>query len=242
MAVFIGSSILALAGPSQEGAKSKHSQEPKNTRVEPGFVRMFDGYTLSGWTASPAKNIHDFSVKDGVLVAEGSEDRLVYLIWKDQPANFEMKLQYRMVTEGNSGVEVRAHVDASGKRPFEGYHADFGHVGIGPQVLGAWDFHFAKREEYDCRRGTRLLVNKDGSHSSEKVTDALTADDINKHGWNLLHIVANGKTLSFSINGKVASEFTDNMPKRLKEGIIGLQIHDKGMIVEFKDIWIKQLN
>lgn len=207
-----------------------------------GFVRMFDGYTLNGWTAAPAENIHDFSVRDGVLVAEGSKDRLVYLVWKDRPANFEMRLQYRMVTEGNSGVEVRAHVDKSGKRPFEGYHADFGHAGIGPQVLGAWDFHFAKRDEYDCKRGTRLVINEDGSTKSEKIQDGLTTADINKHAWNHLHIVADHRKLSFSINGKVASEFTDNKPEWLKEGIIALQIHDKGMIVEFKDLWIKQLD
>ena len=67
-----------------------------------------------------------------------------------------------MVTEGNSGVEVREHVDKTGKRPFEGYHADFGHVGIGPEVLGAWDFHFAKREEYYCGRGLSLVINREG--------------------------------------------------------------------------------
>ena len=161
--LLIGSTAFAELKPT---AKKKKNESHAVVRPTEGFVRIFDGYTLDGWKAEPAENIHDFSVRDGVLVAEGSKDRLVYLIWKERPANFELKLQYRMVTEGNSGVEVRAHVDTTGKRPYEGYHADFGHVGIGPQVLGAWDFHFAKREEYDCRRGTRLIINEDGSKES----------------------------------------------------------------------------
>ena len=207
-----------------------------------GWEMIFDGKTLNGWRALPKHGINDFSVKDGVLVAEGSKDELVYLIYKDEKlANFELKLEYRMVTEGNSGVEVRAHVDKTGKRPFEGYHADFGHVGIGPEVLGAWDFHFAEREEYYCGRGLSLVIDREGKTTSKKIKEAVTTDDIHKHDWNMLHIVADGKKLSFTINGKVASEFTDNMPKRLKSGIMGLQIHDAGMIVHFRDIQLKRL-
>lgn len=218
-------------------ASTLFAQEKKNE-----FQRIFDGKSLDGWRAMPKEGINDFSVKDGILVAKGSKDQLVYLIYKDEKlADFEMKLQYRMVTEGNSGVEVRARIDKSGKRPFVGYHADFGHVGIGPQVLGAWDFHFAKREEYACHRGVKLIIDEDGTTHSSKIKDALTTKDIKKHGWNKLHIIAKGNKLSFSINGKVASEFTDNKPERLKSGIMGLQIHDAGMIVEFKDITLKKL-
>ena len=207
-----------------------------------GFVSIFDGKTLKGWRALPKEGIDDWSVREGVLVAKGSKDALIYLVYGDEDlANFELKLKYKMVTKGNSGVEVRAHVDKTCKRPFEGYHADFGHVGIGPQVLGAWDFHFAKREEYACHRGTSLLIDKEGKTKSKKLKDAVRIEDINKHGWNDLHIVANGRKLSFSINGKTASEFVDRKPERLKSGIMGLQIHDAGMIVEFKDIMLKRL-
>ena len=229
--------MLSIVAHAQLTAQDASSAVDKD-----GFRPIFNGKTLDGWRSMPADGINDWSVRDGMLIAKGSQDKLVYLIYKDENlADFEMKLQYRMVTEGNSGVEVRAHVDKSGKRPLEGYHADFGHVGIGPQVLGAWDFHFAKREEYDCRRGTRLVIDEDGTTHSSKIKDAVTTDDINKHGWNKLHILANGNKLSFSINGKIASEFTDNKPERLKSGMMGLQIHDAGMVVEFKDILLKEL-
>ncbi len=61
---------------------------------------------------------------------------------------------------------------------------------------------------------------------------------------NLFHI-SGGIYLKnkFKINGKLASEFTENLPeaKRLTKGMIQLQLHDPGMIVEFKNIYLKVL-
>ena len=206
-----------------------------------GFEKIFDGVSLKGWHAMPEDGLADWSVKDGVLVAKGSQDKLVYLMFDEKLDNFELQLKYRMVTKGNTGVEIRARPDTTGKRPIEGYHADLGHVGIGPQILGAWDFHFAKREEYACFRGMKLNIDKDGKTSTERDPQAVRISDINQFGWNDLHIEAKGKLCRFSINGKLAAEFTDEMPERFIKGWMGLQIHDAGMIVEYKDIFLKRL-
>ena len=83
----------------------------------------------------------DWSVVNGVIVGQGSADRLAYLVWKDgQLTDFELRLRYRLPGEGNTGVEIRSQIDESGKRPFEGYHADLGHVGIArePAMLHHW--------------------------------------------------------------------------------------------------------
>ncbi|GIV26187.1 MAG: hypothetical protein KatS3mg027_0001 [Bacteroidia bacterium] len=71
---------------------------------------------------------------------------------------FELTFDYRLPGPGNTGVEIRAHPDPTGRRPLIGYHADLGHVGIGPHILGAWDFHFDGRREPPCPRGTRLVI------------------------------------------------------------------------------------
>ena len=176
-----------------------------------------------------------------MLVAEGSQDKLVYLMFDEKLDNFELKLKYRMVTKGNTGVEIRCRPDTTGKRPIEGYHADLGHIGIGPQILGAWDFHFAKREEYACFRGMKLAIDEDGKTTTERDPEAVRISDINQFGWNDLHIEAKGKLCRFSINGKLAAEFTDEMPERFIKGWMGLQIHDAGMIVHYKDIFLKRL-
>ncbi len=240
MKTLILASITALATSSC----CCHTADRPNTAAveDPDFVSIFDGESLDGWRPFPEETASDWSVRDGVILAAGTEDRLSYLVWREEDlADFEMKFSYRMLTDGNTGLEVRSHVDTTGKRPFEGYHADFGHVGIGPQVLGAWDFHFATREEPPCHRGTRLVIDPDGTLHLTKIDDALTADDVNKRDWNDVHIIARGAHFQMLINGKLASEFTDNHQERLLSGAIGLQLHDAGMKTEFRDLQLKKL-
>lgn len=207
------------------------------------FMTIFDGKSLDGWHAVPADCASDWSVRNGMIVGEGSQRRLAYLAWKDADlTDFELRLQYRLPDKGNTGIEIRSRHDASGKRPFEGYHADLGHPGIGPHILGAWDFHFASRKEYPCPRGTQLTIGPDGQTESTKLPDAVTLEDIRARDWNSVRVVAQGNQFQFFINGKPASHFTDNASAgRLDRGAIALQIHDKGMVVQFRDIRLKRL-
>jgi hypothetical protein len=53
--------------------------------------------------------------------------------------------------------------------------------------------------------------------------------------------VARGNHFKFSINGKLSSDFTDKLDgKQLTKGIIGLRLHDMGMVVEYKDLFLKK--
>jgi len=241
MAVF--SVLLIVAGPSAPATCGRQQSESVTQSDSDGFVSLFDGSTLDGWHAAPKENLSDWTVRDGAIVGRGSADRLSYLVWKDEHlTDFELQLRYRLPGKGNTGVEIRSRPDLTGKRPFEGYHADLGHVGIGPHILGAWDFHFAKRKEYPCNRGTRLVINENGQAHSSTIRGAITLADVRPHQWNDVRIIARGNHFQFFINGKPASEFTDNAEHgRLDYGAIGLQIHDKGMRVEFKDIRLKRL-
>lgn len=208
-----------------------------------GFVEIFDGKTLSGWHAIPAETENDWVVRDGIMAGTGSQDRQSFLAWKEQDlTDFELELKYRLPAGGNTGVEIRAQPDPSGKRPLVGYHADIGHAGIGDEILGAWDFHFAGREEYSCKRGVRLMIDENGKTSRTEIEDPFVPADIHEREWNHVRVVAKGRNFTFFINGKLASEFTDNAKAdRFDSGGIALQIHDKGMRVEFKDIRLKKL-
>ena len=147
-----------------------------------------------------------------------------------------------MVTDGNTGIEVRANRDLTGKRPFEGYHADLGHVGIGPQILGAWDFHFATRAELPCPRGSQLSIDEEGNLKSGKILGGLARNDIRRRDWNSVRIVAQGTRFRFFINNLLTAEFRDDSKQgRLDRGRAGLQLHDKGMHVEFRNLRLKKL-
>ncbi len=210
-----------------------------------GFVSLFDGKTLDGWHAVPEDTSAGWTVRDGVIVGKGIAKHQSFLVWKDDRlTDFELELQYRLFGKCNTGIEVRARPDSTGKRLFEGYQADLGHVGIGDHILGAWDFHFGKdtRQEPPCPRGTRLVIDENGKLHSSRLPNAVSLGDIHREQWNHVRVVARGNTFQFYINNKIASEFTDNAEGRLTCGAIGLQVHDPGMHVEFKDIRLRRLD
>jgi len=208
-----------------------------------GFVSMFDGKSLQGWTVMPAKAAKAWSAQEGMIVGEGDKGRSYIVYDKKDIADFEMKFSYRFPGEGNSGVNIRARKDETGKREFQAYHVDLGHVGIGKQVLGAWDFHTPGRREHACFRGDRLTIDENDNPTVTKIDGAVTIDDIRKGDWNDVHVFVKGNNFKFSINGKPASEFTEHLPpeRRLEKGMIQLQLHDPGMVVHFKNLRIKTL-
>ena len=209
-----------------------------------GFISIFDGKTLKGWEATPAKTAPAWTAKGGMIVGNGDKGRgyLTYAPNKSV-ADLEMKFSYRFPGKGNSGVSIRAIVDKTRKRDFQSYHADLGHLGIGKNVMGAWDFHTPGRKEHRCFRGDRLVIAEDDKPTITPIKDALTAGDIKKGDWNSVYIIAKGDNFKLYINGKLSSEFTEHLPKakRLKSGMIQLQLHDPGMIVHFKDLMLKVL-
>ena len=219
------------------------SQSVAAEKDEAGFVSIFDGKTLAGWEAMPAKTAKAWVVQEGMIVGDGNKGR-GYLIYQNKElVDFELKLSWRFPGKGNSGLSVRARPDKTRKRSFQSYHADIGHVGIGKQVLGAWDFHTPGRKEHACFRGDRLVIDENDKPTLTKIEGAITKDQINKGGWNTMHVIVKGNNFKFSINSKPSSEFTEHLPKekRLDKGMIMVQLHDPGMIVHFKDILLKIL-
>ena len=209
-----------------------------------GFVSIFDGKSLNGWEATPAKSAQAWQVKNGAIVGTGDKGRGYLTYSKNKNiADLELKFRYRFPGKGNSGVSIRAIADKTGRRDFQSYHADLGHVGIGNQILGAWDFHTPGRREHRCFLGDSLVIGKDDEPVITAIRDGLDVSSIKKGDWNDVRVFAKANVFKFYINGKLASEFTEHLPesKRLKSGMIQLQLHDPGMVVEFKDIKLKVL-
>ncbi|MEM7386457.1 MAG: PVC-type heme-binding CxxCH protein, partial [Verrucomicrobiota bacterium] len=184
----------------------------------------------------------DWKVIDGAIVGKGTGDES-YLILKEELGDFELKFRYRLLSkEGNTGVEVRGRFVENKPNRLHGYHADLGHPGIGDKVLGAWDFHENDRGDYLAKRGERVTIGEDGKKTAMLIPDAFEPKDVNRGGWNEVHVVAKGKQFWFSINGKLASEVIDEEEaKRLDKGFIGFQLHGGDtMEIAFKDIRVKR--
>lgn len=228
--------ILVMFAASRACAQSPISSDE--------FISIFDGQTLDGWEAAPTNSAADWTARDGMIVGQGSKTRS-YLIYirNRELSNFELRFKYRLPGNGNTGVSIRASVDSTQKRDFQCYHADIGHLGIGRKVLGAWDFHTPGRTEHRCYQGDSLVIDADDQPTITPIKNGLRDEDIQDRDWNEAHIVAKDNYFKFSINGKLASEFTEHLPveRRLLKGMLQLQLHDPGMTVHFKDVRLRIL-
>lgn len=210
--------------------------------AQDGFVRLDNGKDLSGWKG----DLEFWSVQDGALTAKTTLDsRLTkekyntFLVWQGgQPADFELKLQYKIVG-GNSGVQYRSRVIDDAKFIVSGYQAD---IDSSPKYSG---MNYEERARAIlAQRGEKVTIGADGKKAVEKFGSAEELQTkVKNEDWNEYRIVAKGNHLQHFINGVLMSEIIDNQKdKAATSGVIALQAHAGfAMTIQFKDIQLKEL-
>jgi len=217
------------------------SDEEKNE----GFVLLFDGKSLDGWSGDP--NI--WSVVDGAIVgrteAEGPR-RLQYNTFltyqKKEFGNFILRFDIKVSEAGNSGMQYRSWM-MPGDQPYRvaGYQADidgrhihtgilFGEGGFGGILSGQGEITFIDNE----RRPhiVRRFAESDALRQKLKFED-----------WNAYEVIADGFTFINIINGHMMSVCIDNDEARRKAtGLLSIQAHrGPPMWVEIRNIRIREL-
>jgi len=202
--------------------------------AEEGFVSMFNGKDLTGWEGKPG----GWTVEDGAITGQSTPENPCkkhhYLMWRGgTPADFEMRFSYRIVG-GNSGVQIRSRELPNWDT--RGYQAD---LEAGQQWSGAL---FEHARGGIAMRGTKVLIDSDGSRQVTVVADAGELQKrIKPNDWNDYHIIARGSRITLEINGVVMSQVDDRDEKHAaRSGVIALQMHPgPPMKVQFKDLRIK---
>ena len=87
--------LLSIVSYGQTTANSKENQG--------GWVTLFDGHSLSGWTPEQGAK---WRVSAGILIGDAGEDG--WLCSDRQFTNFLLHIEYRDASKGNSGVFLRA--------------------------------------------------------------------------------------------------------------------------------------
>jgi hypothetical protein len=242
---------LALLGASTEGTQPpaapytpRQSDRPETVAGdEPGFQAIFDGKTLAGWEGDQKY----WRVEDGSLVGEITPTTVVksntFIIWRGgRPRDFELKLDYRITPEGNSGINYRSVVVADPVTPdnkfaMRGYQCDIDgrnrYVGNNYEEKGR--LFLAVRGQLTRVVGGRppALVSTLGD---EKELATVVTE-----GWNSVHLMARGHTLTHIVNGRVMSVvIDDDASHRPIDGLIGVQVHvGPPMKVEFRNMRLK---
>lgn len=98
---------------------------PDEGMPETDFRPIFDGRTLDGWTYDPVY----WRVEEGCIVGEVTPETLLernsFIIWRgDAPADFELKMEYRVSAEGNSGINYRSSEVPGVPDALRGYQLD----------------------------------------------------------------------------------------------------------------------
>lgn len=98
------------------GATASIAAGADDFKLEPGFISLFNGHDLTGWgyrtnnfDGKTASDDGRYSVKDGALVVNPREPRLIQKIWTTQecPKDFVLKLEFRAATNADSGIYIR---------------------------------------------------------------------------------------------------------------------------------------
>jgi len=233
-----------LHGDQSEPFVPKQSDRPQSLEGdEPGFRPIFDGKSLEGWEGDPKY----WRAADGVMSGEITPETLVrsntFLIWRGgAPEDFELKVDYRITSGGNSGVNYRSvvvpdPVTPSNRFAMRGYQCDIDgqnrYTGNNYEEKGR--LFLAVRGQLTHVTGARLPVIISQLGENRELAQLI------RDGWNSIHIVARGNVLTHSINGRVMAVVVDDDPKRERKGLIGVQVHVGGpMRVDYRSWRIRE--
>jgi arylsulfatase A-like enzyme len=217
--------------------------EPTELADEPGFRPIFNGYDLTTWEGAPEL----WRVENGAIVGETTRDNQLeantFLVWRGaQPANFELRLRFRVVGDNNSGVQYRSKsLPERGEWAIGGYQAD---LHPAADLLGM--VYEEQGRRIIARRGQQVVVTPEGrkllAGTFENVVDA-DAQSFDLSSWHELIIIADANRLVHKLNGEVVAEVWDHEAEaRSKRGLIALQLHRGAkMRAEFRDLRMRDL-
>ncbi len=215
-------------------AKESHDSEM-------GFVRIFDGKTLEGWDGDPVY----WSVENGYIVGRITPatilDRNTFLIWRNgTTGDFELKLEYKISSEGNSGINYRSYEVPGVPWALKGYQSDI-------DGQGQWN-----GQNYEERGRTFLALRGQVTRISAREEPVIIGtvgeidqlqEFIHREDWNQCHLSVRGNVMIHMINGHVMSMvIDDDTENRTMDGLLGVQVHvGPPMTVEYRNILLKKL-
>ncbi len=193
----------------------------KGTVKDSGWISLFDGKSLNGWTAS--EHPATFKVEDGMIVVNGPRAHLFYTgpVQNHNFRDFEFKARVMTMPKANSGIYFHTEYQESGW-PSKGYEVQ------------------VNNSHSDWRRTGSLYAIQD-------VREVYVRDSV----WYTEHIIVKGKKVVIKINDKTVVEYTepDNVerPKdmagrRISSGTFALQGHDPESKVFYKEVMVKPLS
>jgi len=223
----------------------KQSDRPEAIDAdEAGFESIFDGKTLDGWKGDSKY----WRVADGFMTGEITPETVIksnmFIIWQGStPEDFELKVDYRITPEGNSGINYRSVVIPDKVTPanqfaMRGYQCDIDgqnrYTGNNYEEKGR--LFLATRGDVTHVTGVRKPVILSRIDENKVLGSKIEG------GWNSVHLIVRGNVLIHNINGQIMSMVIDDDPGRQRQGQIGVQVHaGPPMRVDYRKWRLKRL-
>ena len=176
-------------------------------------VSLFNGKDLSGWTIYGTELWY---VEDGLLVCESGPDKEYgYFGTEKHYKNFELNLEFKQESDGNSGVFIRSTVDGT---KISGWQVEVAPMGL--HTGGVYESY-----------GRGWLIKPDPE--KEKY--------LKSGKWNKMKIVVDGATVTSWLNGHEMITITDDKIGA-GEGSVVLQIHSGDNVkVKWRNLTLNEL-
>ena len=202
---------------------------------------LFDGETLNGWEGDQTF----FRIEDGAIVAGTMDESIpnnAFLCTAEDYADFELRLQAKLVGEGdNAGVQFRSR-RVPDHHEVSGYQADMG------SVSRQWFNQFAGKDSAAAEPNAKALIwgalyDETRRNRFLAWADPDTVADVLRPGeWNRLTVRAEGPHIQIWINDFQTIDYTEtsHIPT---SGVICLQIHS-GPPAEawYKDVRLQKID
>jgi hypothetical protein len=153
---------------------SASAQTAPPPAAKDGWIRMFDGKTLTGWKANG--NPDSWKVVDGILTGDGPAS---HLFWMERECeNCEFRAEVKLNHSGNSGMYIRT---AFGPGFPKGYESQVENTSPDPQKTGSL-YGFAKVTEQLIQDDTWWTqdVIATGNHIVIKINDKVVTDYVDE--------------------------------------------------------------
>lgn len=190
--------------------------------VELGYQSLFNGRDFTGWEGEGGATESCWSIEDGLLVCSGQKGP--WLRSTAEFADFDLRLEYRLSTGGNSGVYVRVPKDGNHHRdndtlPIAGFEVQV-LDDAAPQHLKLKDYQYSA-SIYDIAGANPRVSRPPGE-------------------WNTLEINCRGQRVTTWHNGYIVTDISSAesplLGLRSVNGFLGLQNHNT--VVKFRDLRI----
>ena len=193
------------------------------------FIHLFSKNDLTGWVEEQHnffKKKHPdaktWSVKDGVLICNGSMGNCGFFRYEKKLADFTLCLEYKIAKKCNSGVCIRARVPYNG-RPEETIPSQTGYE---VQILD----DTGKPASKGCTGSFYSTV-------APRVNAAKSAVE-----WNTLEIVCRGPKIRVMLNDQIVQDVDQTTIEAIKNrpqsGYLSFQNHGGG--IKFRNVRLKE--